>query len=1013
MVKQKDSALKNAFNMVLDAEKHKKIEAIIIQNEQRLESIINGTNAGTWEWNVQTGETIFNEKWAQMVGYTLDELLPTTLDTWLKLTHPDDTIHARELLEQHFSGMVDYYECELRVRHKNGTWVWVLDRGKVASWDDNGNPLWMYGTHQDITKVKHKEEELAKVYKQLGNIFENNAAGIFVVDEDRNIVITNERLCEILGYKKEELVGQNASVLHKSEETYKAFAPNFLKARSGQQAKIEYILRAKAGHDVWCELLGNTMVLDGDRRGVIWSVLDIDDRKAVEQELIQSEAQFKSLVSNIPGVTYRCKNDEHWTMLYMSHEIDVLSGYPSSDFILNAKRSYESVIYPQDSQRIRNSIIDAIERDGKWEMEYRVVTKTGDIKWAQERARAIKSADGTVAYIDGFILDITEQKLANENLEKETIRANNFAEQAQIASLAKSHFLANMSHEIRTPMNAIIGLSELLKDTLLDSKQAEYLEKITTSSSMLLGIINDVLDFSKIEAGKIEIEKRPLHLKTMLAQLLDIFKESATKKGLILSSKIDDASPSVILADELKLTQILTNFLSNAFKFTEQGSVILSLELLERSNALARLRFGIYDTGMGINEAQLSKLFTPFSKADVSITRKFGGTGLGLSIAKRLGEAMGGKVSVITQENVGSTFYLELEVEVLSWDSVLLSTDSLKIEPKEVLKGLQVLLVEDNLINQEVAKAMLERVGIHVEVAGNGQEGVERFRQEPKRYDAILMDIQMPIMGGYEATRDIRTYDKAIPIIALTAAVTAEDKKKALEAGMNDHLAKPLNSKRLYELLGHLCQCTTKIVEPKIIPPAIELTSKSAIAQNHVDVFFEGDEVLFRKLLSNFHQQLNNEFLTIVEEIRQNSVNAPTLIHTLKGVSGNLGATALADVCTSIDLCYKKGQPVLKPLLDLLGETLSSLKNELSSIPQGEITALCEDDIDEVLGNFKRRLEEAELIEPCEQAPLVKALVGKVDSVALAQWSNAIDALDYTLALKIMKEWKTHEGKIC
>ncbi len=1132
-LKDEKGAISGVCAMITEITERKKAEEQLVDSEQRLSSIIKGTNAGTWEWNVQTGEAIFNERWAQMIGYTLEELAPIDVNTWIKLTHPEDALSAQALLKKHFCGELDYYECELRMHHKNGSWIWVLDRGKVSSWDSNGKALWMYGTHQDISHEKHKEAELANVYDQLGKIFENNAAGIFVVDNNRDIVITNQHFCEMLGYTKEELVGENASFLHVSKESYNAFTRNFLEARAGHKAKIEHLLKHKDGNPIWCELHGGTIELVSREQGVIWNVLDISERKKAEEALVQSEAQFKSLASNIPGVTYRCLNDEHWTMLYMSHEIDSLSGYPSSDFLHNAVRSYESVIYPEDAGRIHREIAEAIGKKSDWDIEYRIVARDGTLKWAQEKATAIRDEEGNVLYIDGFILDITEEKHSkealiqsqqkfkqyiesapyavfvmdrlgyysdvnvmaehlsgysrdellqmsiadlvpkkdlvkvrkhfsqlekdgitkstqmqyrpkngelrywsatpvklsheqflafayditeqkkasdmliqtNHYLEEATIRANNFAAEAQMASKAKSNFLANMSHEIRTPMNAIMGLSELLNDTSLSPKQSEYLQKITSASSLLLGIINDILDFSKIEAGKIEVEKAPVDLKKLLMHLHTMFEESASKKGVHFALNIHDAVPSLVLSDELKLIQILNNFLSNALKFTSEGSVILSLELLRKDQERARLRFSVEDTGIGISEEQLKKLFIPFTQADVSTTRKYGGTGLGLSIAKRLGEAMGGSVGVQSHEKRGSLFYLELESEVLEWDHILLSTPPSSKERKEGLEGLHVLVVEDNSINQEVVKAMLERVGISAEVANNGQEGVECFLRE--RFDAILMDIQMPVMGGYEASQQIRKHDASIPIIALTAAATAEDKKKALDAGMNEHLAKPLHSKRLYQLLEGLCnRSSSNVVIKESSQKSEPLASQCAIDANHVHTMFDGDTLLFQKLLIHFAGQLDGEFKTIVEAVRENHSDAGARIHALKGVSSNLGALHLAQACTHIDMCYKHKQPIDEASIVALESSIEAVKKELANLKLEEVAVLDDDAIHSALLSFKKRLKEADLIEPYEQASLVNALKGKVDTDALMRWSQAIDKMDYGVALEIMNEWE-------
>ena len=985
----------------------------------------------------------------------------------------------------------------------------------------------------NITERKKAEAELVHVYKQLEQVFENNAAGIFVVDSNRDILITNQHFCEILGYTKEELVGHNAIMLHISEETYKAFAPIFLEAKAGQRTKIEYCLKHKNGKSVWCELHGSTIELVSREQGVIWNVLDISERKKAEEALVQSEAQFKSLVSNIPGVTYRCLNDEHWTMLYMSHEIDSLSGYPSSDFLHNAVRSYESVIYAEDASRIHVDIAKAIEKKSDWDIEYRIVTRDGTVKWAHEKAQAIYDEKGNVRYIDGIILDITEEKESkialmqsqqtfkqyiesapyavfiidtmgyfldinpmveyltghskeellkmgiadlvpkkdlvkvrkhfiqlekdgmtqctqmqyrtksgelrywavtpvklsheqflafayditeqkkasdmliqtNHYLEEATIRANNFAAEAQMASKAKSNFLANMSHEIRTPMNAIMGLSELLNDTSLSPKQSEYLQKITSSSSLLLGIINDILDFSKIEAGKIEVEKAPVDLKKLLMHLHTMFEESALKKGLHFALNIHDAAPSVVLSDELKLSQILSNFLSNAFKFTAKGSVILSLERLSKRKECVTLRFSVKDTGIGMSEEQVKKLFIPFTQADVSTTRKYGGTGLGLSIAKRLAEVMGGMAGVESYEGRGSSFYLELECEVLEWDHILSSTQPPVKTSEGKLENLHVLVVEDNSINQEVAKAMLERVGVRVEVANNGQEGLECFLRE--RFDVILMDIQMPIMGGYEASEQIRAYDKNIPIIVLTAAATAEDKKKALDAGMNEHLAKPIQSKRLYELLETLCHRTLSTPIPSDVSQSItHVEAQSPIDPTHVHTMFDGDSALFQKLLMHFAEQLDGEFKTVTEAVRENHSDAGARIHALKGVSSNLGALHLAQACTHIDMCYKHKQPIDEASIVALESSIEAVKKELANLKLEEVAVLDDDAIHSALLSFKKRLKEADLIEPYEQASLVNALKGKVDTDALMRWSQAIDKMDYGVALEIMNEWE-------
>ncbi|MBE0491944.1 MAG: response regulator [Sulfurospirillum sp.] len=379
-------------------------------------------------------------------------------------------------------------------------------------------------------------------------------------------------------------------------------------------------------------------------------------------------------------------------------------------------------------------------------------------------------------------------------------------EQLQNALQVKTQFLANMSHELRTPLNAIMGFEDLLREHLSDANGLSILEKLCTSSKLLLHIVNDILDFSTLEAHKIQLEKKPLHIEKFLYDLEDLFSEEAAAKNLELSFTSDVNVPDLIEIDEFRVKQILMNLLSNAIKFTYEGTVNLhvSVKKLEPHNAL--LQFAIKDTGIGIDKEKLADLFEPFSQADISATRRFGGIGLGLSIVKQLAKILDADIQVSSIQGEGSTFCLFLPVKVLK--------QTLKLQQNEKPIHVSVpkflnqtfLIVEDNSVNQEVLKAILERTGAKVVIANNGLEAVELFTCDPHLYCAIFMDIHMPILDGYESTKRIRKIDTEVLIIALTAAAGIEDRQKALDIGMNEHLSKPIEPSKLYTILQQLCK---------------------------------------------------------------------------------------------------------------------------------------------------------------------------------------------------------------
>jgi len=541
------------------------------------------------------------------------------------------------------------------------------------------------------------------------------------------------------------------------------------------------------------------------------------------------EASFLELGKLSQAVTHNPVSivitDNTGRIEYVNPKFSVITGYSAEEVLGQNPRVLKSGIHPAE---FYSALWKTILSGEQWYGEICNRQKCGSLFWETISISPVKNDEGQIKSFVAVKQDITERKEMEKELQSRIEELNrsrratlNILEDldearklAEESTKTKSDFLANMSHEIRTPMNAIIGMSHLALQTDLNPKQRNYIEKVHRSGGNLLGIINDILDFSKIEAGKMTMENADFRLEDVMEYLENTVGMKVEEKELELRIEIAPDVPAALIGDSLRLGQILLNLGSNAVKFTEKGEIVFGVEPVSRTEDTIMLHFWAKDSGIGMTPEQCGKMFQSFSQADTSTTRKYGGTGLGLSISKKMVELMDGRIWVESEAGKGSTFHFHARFglqkgadEVFRKDGTAESRSQDKsdnmAEAVERLAGCRVLLVEDNAMNQELAMELLENAGMTVALANNGQEALDILAGDTA-FNGILMDCQMPVMDGYTATREIRKNPlfKDTPIIAMTANAMAGDKEKVVEAGMNDHIAKPLDVGQMFATLA-------------------------------------------------------------------------------------------------------------------------------------------------------------------------------------------------------------------
>ncbi|MFZ8200111.1 MHYT domain-containing protein [Alteromonas portus] len=750
---------------------------------------------------------------------------------------------------------------------------------------------------------------------------------ILTVDDKGIIKTANPAVEQIYGYTQEEVVGMHAAEMVPHERRH-LYGDDFFSQRVVPTEQIigtgrEVEVLRKGGERIPVRLGVGYTKIDGKPVFVSFAS-DLRKRKEMEDALRESEAKFRSLISNIPGMAYRCLNMPGWPMVFVSDAVLEITGYSSSDFTLpEPKRSFTDLYHPDDVERL--SSVNEDDNTDAFSYEYRIIAKSGEVKWVTEHGVHVKDCDGNILYVDGFISDITQRRVMEDELKAAK-------EKAEQAAAARTAFLANMSHEIRTPMNAIIGFSDLMLGESLREEQKSHLTTINRSARSLLHLLNDILDSAKLDKGKLDLDYRDFLIREELDLVISTFWLEAKRKKVGLVLNVDDSVANGYRGVPERMRQVLNNLIGNAVKFTHEGEVAVNVR---KDNEF--VYFSVSDTGIGMTQEQVERVFDPFSQADASMSRKYGGTGLGTTISKQLVELMDGNICVTSEKGKGTTFTFRLplqEVEIGESTSESAQPTSTQID-----STLRVLVVDDVQQNIELLSLLLSRAGHKVDTATDGLIALEKMQSAS--FDVVLMDLQMPKLDGLEAAKQRREYEKEhglppTPIIALTASVLVQDKHAAEQAGMEGFANKPVDFSLLMEEVARVLKLESRVVSAPIggsntNDSAFNVEKAVLDLRKAVDLWGSEDTVL--REVDKFSTQTREKVDGLMSAaIREDYDAVAKLAHGLKGTSGNLCLTTFYHVTKEIEAQALRKRVNIEDI-NLLRGALDKIELMLSESP--------------------------------------------------------------------------------